>query len=85
MRKPATGEPRAGKSPARFGGRGGCKPFPTSMGKGTADESIILTQYIIAFLRFPLLRCLLLGVAWVADGPMCHARVPGEGPARGGG
>jgi len=26
MRKPATGEPYAGKPPVRFGGRGGLKP-----------------------------------------------------------
>ena len=29
MRKPPTGEPCAGKPPARFGGRGGREPFPT--------------------------------------------------------
>src|ERR1700678_2931097 len=29
MWKPATGEPCAGKPPARFGGRGGAKAFPT--------------------------------------------------------
>src|SRR5688500_6434456 len=29
MRKPATGEPYAGKPLVRFGGRGGHKPFPT--------------------------------------------------------
>src|SRR5262245_59510393 len=31
MRKPPTGEPCAGKPPARFGGRGGREPFPTPM------------------------------------------------------
>ena len=29
MRKLPTGEPCAGKPPARFGGRGGLRPFPT--------------------------------------------------------
>jgi len=29
MRKPSTGEPCAGEPHARFGGRGGRKPFPT--------------------------------------------------------
>ena len=29
MRKPTTGEPCAGEPHARFGGRGGRKPFPT--------------------------------------------------------
>jgi len=33
MRKPPTGEPCAGKPPARFGGRGGRKPFPTPTGQ----------------------------------------------------
>ncbi len=34
MRKPPTGEPCAGKPPARFGGRGGRKPFPTLLAGG---------------------------------------------------
>jgi hypothetical protein len=29
MRQPPTGEPCAGEPPARFGGRGGFRPFPT--------------------------------------------------------
>src|SRR6267378_3907756 len=34
MRKPATGEPYAGKPPVRFGGRGGQKPsLPLSRGE----------------------------------------------------
>jgi hypothetical protein len=36
MRQPPTGEPCAGKPPARFGGRGGREPFPTPMLTGQA-------------------------------------------------
>ena len=34
MRKPTTGEPCAGEPHARFGGRGGRKPFPTPIKEG---------------------------------------------------
>src|SRR5262245_25235614 len=34
MRKPPTGEPCAGEPHARFGGRGGRKPFPTPITRG---------------------------------------------------
>jgi len=39
MRKPPTGEPCAGEPHARFGGRGGRKPFPTPIGVGRKSTS----------------------------------------------
>ena len=44
MRQPPTGEPCAGEPPARFGGRGGFRPFPTPIQQEPCNESTLLLR-----------------------------------------
>src|SRR6516162_1282304 len=46
MRKPTTGEPCAGEPHARFGGRGGRKPFPTPIEKTLSAAGLVPRKHV---------------------------------------